>query len=176
MGANGNPYRQLAHSGTWDYQPDASNITVRGWLSEALVIGNYTGGGTGTVTPFTPTVQFLDSATIALPSRIKTILIVVTTAFTLAAQAKVQLTSSRKAAAQAVGATTSYPDIPNEGGTVGAAANWGAATNPVAGAYWITPSEIPQLQWPMEYCGVEINFGAAPAAGALYCAFVVAPV
>jgi hypothetical protein len=42
--------------------------------------------------------------------------------------------------------------------------------------YWVTASEIPQLQWPMEYCGVEIDFGAAPTGGALYVAFIVAPI
>jgi hypothetical protein len=183
MGANGNPPSRLGDVHAWTYEPDASNVTNRGWLSEALIVGSYATVGDGTVTPFSPTLQFLDSKTLALPSRVKSLLIVVTTVFVVAGQASVRLASSRKAAAQAVGAASSYPD---KGGLMGPSTNFGPAANLPAGVYWITPSTVggstpaatglPDLQWAGEYMGVEINFGAAPASGALYVAFVTYPV
>jgi hypothetical protein len=189
MGVGGAPPTRIADLTTRASEPDSVTgaAAVRGWISEHLIVGSYVSPGIGTVTPFSPTLQFLDTATIPISNaRIRSLLIVVTTTFVVAGQASVRLASGRRAAVQAVGAASSYPDIPNEGGLLGPSVNFGAATNLAAGVYWITPSSVgggagaagglPDLQWPLEYVGAEINFGAAPTAGALYVAFVTAPI
>lgn len=176
MGASGTQYNRLSDSDVPNAFQDQSG---RGAQSEQLILTSGNFHSDGTVDYFTPSSIFVDTATVWVPSRFRTLLIVIGTAVTFAGaqQIKVQLVSTRKAVATRSGATSAYPDGPNEGNVLGSAVNLGpnAASIP-PGAYFFTPQELPQLQWPLEYVGAEINFVAVPTGGLVYALFLSDPI
>lgn len=149
--------------------PDPDPAGVGQGLNEFSLIA---GGGPQSFAALAVTTIFVDTPTIYVASRVKTIFIQTfgTITFT-SGQVTIQLYAGRtQSAAVRTGALTQI----NTGGhadegLVGTPFNFGpAATTTLANqGWWITPQEIPQLQWALGWVGIEFKFPSAPTQGSI---------
>lgn len=116
-----------------------------------------------------PATVFIDTVSIYVPARIKTLMVITAGTITWAGagQATIQLFSSRTAKAQRTGATTQITGADEV--VLGSAANWGggAATTLANQAWFFSPTQLAELQWVYPYLGVEFHFPAAPSQGSI---------
>lgn len=187
MGLLGHRLSRLADVEVAPSLPDAGPGPVgavsRGWQHEFLALGSYQQApsatdGTVTAVGVTGTV-FQTTNTIHVPGRIRTVLIGIPTSITFAAAQQITATliSGRQQRTAVAGAAEQMPDAATETDKVGAAFNVGTSSAATGQRwFWITPQEIPQLQWPLGWVGLEINMPVGPTAGALYVAFYVGPI
>lgn len=180
MGLTGVHRLRIADQELPEAQPDP--MAAKGWSPEILVIGSYqqTAPRDGTITPVAVTgTVVIASKTVQVPSRMRTLLIGIPTAITFAAaqQITAQIISGRSQFAGNSGAGPFVPDTATETDVVGAAFNVGGAGTSLGPRwFWITPfNEIPQLQAPLEWIGVQITMPVGPTAGSIYAAFVAYP-
>lgn len=124
------------------------------------------------------TFAITDTATIYIPTRVKSIYIQTfnSIAWVGAGQSVVRLYSGRtRQATVRQHATASQLNVghPADEGYAGAApaayqANFGASGTGLPNqGWWFTAADIPALQWPLAYVGVEIAFFAAPTVGSV---------
>ena len=178
MGLFGAQLQRIADLMVPEPTPDP---VAKGWSDEFLLLGTYVSpNGDGSITPVAVTgTVFLASKTVHVPTRMRTLLIGIPVAITFAAaqQITAQLISGRQQYAGGSGGVTQMPNVATETDTVGAAANvLAAGTNTGVHWIWLTPfNEIPQLQAPLEWVGVQINMPVGPTAGSIYAAFVAEP-
>jgi hypothetical protein len=178
MGVLGNPAARIADLTLPANSPDGA--VPRGYQDEQLALGSYVSpGGDGSITPVAVTgTVFQTTNTIAVPSTKRSILIGIPTAitFAVAQQITATLIAGRRFRAAVAGAAEQMPDAATETDKVGAPFNVGAsATSTGPRWFWITPQEIPQLQWPLEWVGVELSLPVGPTGGTIYVAFVAFP-
>lgn len=117
---------------------------------------------------------FIDTATTNLPSRIKSIVIIVTTnlTWTTAGQATMRVIGSRSPQAAAGGATSPTANNQAVAQLTGSANFGGAGATSIASAMYIfTPQDLAQLQWWTPCCGIEFQFPSALTGGAMTVSF-----
>lgn len=128
-----------------------------------------------------PLTVVFDTQNVLALGRVKSVIIVVTTAILHAAgQATIRPYGGLQFFAGGSGAASQLPANGNNNDQAllgSAATNLGAAaaTSLPIGMYIFTPTEIPQLQWEIPWIGLEFNWSAAVTAGAFEVFMVMGP-
>lgn len=171
-----NPLTLFQHSQVPSAYPDPDPAGIGQGLNEFALAGG--GGPQGFTGASVIGNIFWTSPSIYMPTRIKAIYVQTFGTITWIGSGvtllniyagRTQQTNIRSGATSQVN-TGSTAGVEGYAGAATTAyqSNFGAAGLTLANkGWWFTPQDIPALQWPLGYVGVEIQFFAAPSAGSI---------